>query len=300
MGSASSVLGTTAALRNSVGFPKIYCPPQPPSYSHSRQITMLNTIDGNQIACRMFSPFLDAVDSLDNFRNLHKTVIFSHGNADDIGTAGSYCQWIADSLCCNVVAYDYANYGVSSKTVTTEDNMNHSIEAVFGFLTASVRVPPQRIFVFGKSLGSVPSLFLASQPYGTDIAGVILVSPLASGARVLLRSTRFPNSIMSTLDDLFAPNIRRIARVKSPVLLVHGTKDSVVSIQNSHDLYSHIPHGLAHAPLWVEADHNDIESLYKGLFVSTIQAFMLDHAPDASISAPDAQPSFAVTEDPMV
>ena len=298
MGSSSSVLSIPSSVRNSVGFPKIYCPPLPPSYTHSRQITMLRTIDGNQIACRLFAPFLDSVDTLDNFRNLHKTVIFSHGNADDIGTSASYCQWIADSLCCNVVAYDYANYGVSSKTATTEENMHHSIEAVFGYLTASIKVPSKRIFVFGKSLGSVPSLFLASQSYGADIAGVILVSPLASGARVLLPRFRFPSSVMSSLDDLFAPNIKRIAQVKSPVLLIHGTEDSVVPFQNSHDLFNNIPQGLASSPLWVEADHNDIESLHKGLFVSTIQSFMLDLAPHASVSATEEPPAFSVTEEP--
>ena len=120
----------------------------------------------------------------------------------------------------------------------------------------------------------MPSVHLASQDYYAEIAGVVLISPLASGARVLLGSTRLPARVMSVLDDQFAPNIKRIGHIRAPVLLVHGTKDKLINIQNSHDLYSAIQPCATFPPLWVEAGHNDIESLHKGLFVSTVTSFV--------------------------
>ena len=246
---------------------RIYMPPTPATYTFSRDVVMLSTIDGNSIACRTFLPFQHTgVEP-------QRTVLFSHGNADDIGSCATYCQWLADSLDCRVVTYDYVNYGCSSQKPTSEDNMAHGIEAVYGFLLSSLEIPPEKIFLYGKSLGSVPTLFLASQPYVGRIAGIILVSAIASGARVVL-GNHVPTAVLSVLDDAFAPNVKRIRHVKRPVLLVHCTVDDVVSLQNAHDLFGNVPPAFEFPPLWVQAGHNDIESLHKGLFVSTMQAFM--------------------------
>lgn len=246
---------------------RIYDPPTPATYRSTRDMLMLSTIDGHRIAAREFKPF--ALDDMVG------TIIFSHGNADDIGSCASYCQWLADSVCCRVLAYDYLNYGASDKHETTQDNMEHAIEAVFGYAVSSLNVDVKSIFIVGKSLGSVPSVHLASQSYCTDIAGLVLISPLASGARVLLGTTRLPVRVMSVLDDQFGPNIKLIGDVHAPVLLVHGTRDTLINVQNSHDLFSHIQPGLAFPPLWVEAGHNDIESLHRGLFISTVTSFVM-------------------------
>ena len=273
MGSALSA-PTMATMYTKLLPCQIYCPPSPASYSHTRDIVMLSTIDGKRIACRLFAPFKDNVDTFVDYKNRHSTILFSHGNADDIGTSASYCQWIADSVSCNVVAYDYVNYGLSDRHETTEHNMHHSIEAVYGYLRGSLDIPASRIFLFGKSLGSIPTVHLASQPYVEEIAGTILVSPIASGARVLLPSTRLPASMMCVLDDMFAPNIKRMGLVKCPVLIVHGTEDKVVPVQNAHDLFERLKDGCDYPPLWVDAGHNDIESRFKNLFISSVNAFL--------------------------
>ena len=127
MGSALSA-PTMATMYTKLLPCQIYCPPSPASYSHTRDIVMLSTIDGKRIACRLFAPFKDNVDTFVDYKNRHSTILFSHGNADDIGTSASYCQWIADSVSCNVVAYDYVNYGLSDRHETTEHNMHHSID----------------------------------------------------------------------------------------------------------------------------------------------------------------------------
>ena len=272
MGSALSV-PTMTTVYTKLQPCQIYCPPRPASYKHSRDIVMLSTIDGNRIACRLFSPFQAIVDTFGDYKSRHLTILFSHGNADDIGTSASYCQWMADSLSCNVVAYDYVNYGLSDRSDTTEHNMHHSIEAVYGYLRGSLEIPASRIFLLGKSLGSIPTVHLASQPYVEDIAGTVLVSPIESGARVLLASTRLPVPVMRVLDDIFAPNIKRIGLVKCPVLIIHGTEDKVVPVQNAHDLFGQLKDGCDYPPLWVDAGHNDIESRFKNLFISSVNAF---------------------------
>lgn len=253
---------------------RIYMPPTPATYTFTRDVVMLSTIDGNSIACRTFLPFAHTGSAPG------RTILVSHGNADDIGSCASYCQWLADSLDSRVVTYDYVNYGCSTQKPTSEENMAHAIEAAYGYILSSLEVPVDKLFLCGKSLGSVPTLFLASQPYVGRVAGIILVSAIASGARVVL-GNRMPAAVMSVLDDAFAPNVKRIRLVKRPVLLVHGTLDDVVPLQNAHDLFNNVPRAFEFPPLWVQAGHNDIESLHKGLFVSTLQAFMEDCDPSS-------------------
>lgn len=228
---------------------------------------MLSTIDGNHIACKRFSPFNPQTCS-------DHVLIFSHGNADDIGTCSSYCQWLADSTDCQVLTYDYPSYGVSDPEKTSVDSMQTSIEAVYGYCVASLNIDPANIFLVGKSLGSVPTVHLASQTYAQDIAGVVLISGLASGARVVLRKTRFSDGVMAILDRQFAPNIIKIKQVSRPVFLIHGTRDELVDIQNSHDLLQVMPECCVYSPLWVGAGHNDIESLHKGLFIGELNSFI--------------------------
>lgn len=265
---------SSIAKMTSETIPRIYCPPTPSSYVHTRDIVMVTTIDGHKIACRLFSPFASESDTFLDFKNRHRTVLFSHGNSDDIGTCSSYCQWMADSLACNVVAYDYLNYGVSDKVETSEQNMRHSIEAVFGYITSTLHVPKEDIFLLGKSLGSVPAVYIASQSYCNGVAGLILVSPMASGVRVVLKKTRFPARVMAVLDDCFGANIKLMSNVKRPILIVHGTMDTIIPVQNSHDLFDQITPGSDYPPLWVQAGHNDIECLHKGLFTQTLQSFI--------------------------
>jgi pimeloyl-ACP methyl ester carboxylesterase len=248
------------------GVPRIYEPPNPATYSLSRNVVVVSTIDGHRIATREFTPFA--------LQDMVGTLIFSHGNADDIGSCASYCQWLSDSVGARVIAYDYVGYGRSDVGETTVDNMAHAAEAVFGYATTTLRCPVDSIVVVGKSLGSAAATWLASQTYCAGIAGLVLISPIASGARVVLGSTRLPRRVMSVLDDQFAPNIKLIGRVQVPVLLVHGVNDELVNVQNSHDLFNCIQSGLAFPPLWLEAGHNDIESLHKSLFISTLVSFV--------------------------
>lgn len=258
-------------LASRFSVPRIYDPPVPPSYKHSRDITMLTTIEGFKVASKTFYPF-----SIEATPRSVQWIIFSHGNADDVGTCSSYCQWLADSLNVNVITYDYPSYGMSDRDEMSVSGMHLSIEAVYGYCVASLNIPPANIYLMGKSLGSVPTVYLAAQDFAQEISGVILVSPLASGVRVLLGMKRLPEQIMDFMDTQFAPNIKIIQRVRCPVFLVHGTNDDIIHVQNSHDLFEKLPSRCVYSPLWVEASHNDIESLHRGLFISSMSSF-LDH-----------------------
>jgi len=102
--------------------------------------------------------------------------------------------------------------------------------------------------------------------------GVILVCPLASGARVV-----FPTMKNGMLDQVFCPSIDKIGRVEQAVMIMHGTKDDVIDVSNGQDLYEACRSHHPLPPVWVDgAGHNDIESRFHAVFLKGLRMF-LDH-----------------------
>ncbi|CAF4559492.1 unnamed protein product, partial [Rotaria sp. Silwood1] len=101
---------------------------------------------------------------------------------------------------------------------------------------------------------TVPTIDLASR-YNDCCVACILHSPLTSGMRVA-----FPETKRTWCCDAF-PSIDKIHRIRSIVLIIHGTDDDVIDVSHGFALYNriHIQHQTD--PLWVDgAGHNDIEA----------------------------------------
>ncbi len=213
--------------------------PRPSSYGNVQELVgsreqsfMLNSSNGNKIAA-VYLPKAGA----------SYTILHSHGNAEDLGDVMFILRKI-QGLDFNIFAYDYQGYGKSEGT-PTETNTYADIDAAFDYLTRELSIPASQILVYGRSIGSGPSVDLASrQPVG----GLILESPFLSISKFLAVGNIFPF-------DKFA-NVTKIPLVRSPVLIMHGRKDEVIPFAQGEELYN-----TANQPkrnLWVaEAGHND-------------------------------------------
>ena len=118
-----------------------------------------------------------------------KTLVLSHGNATDMGGMFSVYQAMSTQLKVNVVGYDYTGYGWSkaNQVRPTEKQTYKDIESVYQWLITTKRVqdPSRDLLIYGQSVGSGPSTYLAlNQP----CAGLVLHSPIMSGIRVLTPS----------------------------------------------------------------------------------------------------------------
>ncbi|NJM57006.1 MAG: alpha/beta hydrolase [Synechococcales cyanobacterium RU_4_20] len=172
------------------------------------------------------------------------TLLYSHGNAEDLGHIRPKLELIRDSGY-NVVAYDYEGYGLSDGK-PTERNTYRAIEAVYHDLVHGQQIPPEQIVLYGRSVGGGPSLYLASRK---PVGGLIVESSFVSIFRVLTRVPIVPF-------DKF-PSLSRIRRVQAPVLILHGTADQTIPLWHGEALYAAAP-GSKQA-LWVAgAGHNDI------------------------------------------
>jgi len=201
------------------------------------EIFLAKTERGHQIACL----FVRCTP------NPKYTILFSHGNAVDLGQMSSFYYGLGSRLDCNIFTYDYSGYGASGSS-PTEKNLYADIQAAWNALIIRYGISPSNIILYGQSIGTVPTVDLASK---YDCAGVILHAPLMSGMRVAFNTNR------TWCCDAF-PSIDKVNHIGSLVLVIHGTDDEVIDL--SHGIAIHEKCQKPVDPLWVEgAGHNDVE-----------------------------------------
>lgn len=192
------------------------------------------------------------------------TIIFSHGNATDIGAMYILFFMIAHSCNVNVVGYDYTGYGASAQygVRPTERQTYQDIETVYDWCCSNdssasgrpgdspmVTDPKTQIVVYGQSLGSGPSCNIAAR---RPVAGLVLHSPILSGIRVLTPSRAL------WCFDIF-PNIDWIKKVKCKTFVIHGENDVEVRVHHGKQLHAAVSPEFQTEPWWVpERGHNDL------------------------------------------
>lgn len=178
---------------------------------------------------------------------------------------------LARVLRVNIMAYDYTGYG-KSNGVPNEESCYADIEAAFQYLMEVRRVQPEQIVLYGRSLGSGPSCYLAAKTAreGQSVGGVILQSPLLSAYRVAF-DFRF-----TMVGDKF-PNVDYAPNIRCPVFIVHGTQDEVVPFWHGEQLFMALSQEWRAKPFWVDgAGHNNIEALLRptGAFVDKLVEYL--------------------------
>lgn len=114
------------------------------------------------------------------------TILFSHGNAEDIGMFyETFCEF-AQQVKVNFLAYDYAGYGKSSGT-PSEKGCYECIDAAYLFLSETLKIPSQQIVLYGRSVGSGPSCYLAEKLHRQKkVLGGMILQVIANEFRINL------------------------------------------------------------------------------------------------------------------
>jgi hypothetical protein len=99
-------------------------------------------------------------------------LIVSHGNAEDINSAYDWASNIfIQFVNVNVVLYgnqylklEYTGYGLNEEGLQcSEEYTYNDIECVYKYLTVQMNITPENIVLYGRSLGSGPSCYLAEK-----------------------------------------------------------------------------------------------------------------------------------------
>jgi uncharacterized protein len=120
-----------------------------------------------------------------------------------------------------VLVLDYPGYGGSAGQAT-EAGLYRAADAAYAALVARPGIAPDRIYVYGRSLGSAPATWVAAHH---PVAGLILESPFTSAAGMARQLyALLPRFIL----HLSLDNLGRMGRIRCPVLVFHGDADRLV------------------------------------------------------------------------
>ena len=194
-------------------------------------------------------------------------LLICHGNLGSIGYGGrpEFYASMRD-LGVNLLAFDYRGFGESSGA-PDERGLYDDATASYQYLARSLGVPPERLVLFGHSLGSGVAIELASR---VPAAGLIVEGAYTS---VVDRGQElypfFPIALMAT--QRF-PSLERVRLIDLPKLFLHSQEDAVIPYAHGRRLFE-----AARAPkqfVDVRGGHDDAYRIDKSVYYGAIAAFL--------------------------
>jgi alpha-beta hydrolase superfamily lysophospholipase len=136
----------------------------------------------------------------------------------------------------SVLAIDYRGFGKSTPGLPSEEMAYEDARAAWDWLAAHHGSRPR--YVFGHSLGGAIAIDLAS--HVDDERGVIVEGTFTSIADVA-SSMKWGWLPVGPLITQRFESIRKVAKVHSPLLVVHGAEDSLIHSDLGRRLYDAAP-----------------------------------------------------------
>ncbi len=176
-------------------------------------------------------------------------LLWAHGNAGNLSHRAHNIALIHKELRAGVFLFDYRGFG-RSEGKPWESGLYDDARGAYAWLRQ--RVPPERVFVFGRSLGAAVAVRIVAE--GAAARGLILESPfetlLAIGKEI------FPFLPVSWLVSQKYDNAAYLPLVRVPVFILHGDADELIPLAHGRRLFE-----LAHPPkrfhVIARSGHND-------------------------------------------
>lgn len=178
------------------------------------------------------------------------TVIFTHGNVDNIVSYKPIYSWLTDQNV-DVVAWDYPGYGKSSGS-SDELTITAAAESVMRHVTEDMGVPEQRVVLWGYSLGGSVVTQLAGKH--SSVAGVILQSPIDSAADVLRNALPLTGWAITLLATQHFDTKSRMGSLLTCLVLFIGSDDEQFSVEREAALYERAIHADPSCSSFVEIE----------------------------------------------
>lgn len=193
------------------------------------------------------------------------TVLFCHGNAGNISHRLDSFK-IFNGLNLNVFIFDYRGYGKSGGA-PSEEGTYQDVKSAWKYLVENKKIKPDKIIVFGRSLGGPIATWLA-QKYRPGI--LIIESTFTSASEVAEHHYKwFPSG--AVFGDTYSTD-RYIKNVKCPVLVIHSREDEIIPYRLGKKLFN-----LANGPkafVTIHGSHNSGFIISLNKYQSALDSFI--------------------------
>ena len=187
--------------------------------------------------------------------NPRATFLFFHGNAGNVSDRLSILEQLA-TLGIETFAAGYRGYGKSGGTPSSAA-LPDDAESAYHCVTQQYGVKPDKLILFGKSLGGAAAVHVASR---NPCAGLIVQSSFTSVKD--MASKLVPYFPIGVFMGRKLDNLSAIATVKVPTLVIHGKADEIIPFEQGVRLFEAAPQ-----PKWFaqydDADHNGLISRHR-------------------------------------
>lgn len=195
-------------------------------------------------------------------------ILFCHGNAGNISHRLDNIKLLTEQNM-QVFIFDYRGYGKSSgkpyETGLYKDGL-----AAYDFLANQRNVSPERLILFGRSLGAAISIEIALK---RNVSAIILESAFTSSRG--MAKTLFLFKIFAPLLPPHYNNLEKIGRITVPKLIVHGEDDDIVPFSMGKEIYRTAQQPKYFFPI-KNAGHNDTYIVGGKKYFETLAAFVKD------------------------
>jgi predicted peptidase len=199
-----------------------------------------------------------------------KFLIFFHGNAEDIFGALDICEKLKEKLQMNIIIVEYPTYSIYNYESDTNKILENSL-IVFDFIVEKLNAYKENIFIFGRSIGTSPAIYLSSKRKPGALISVSGFTSIKEAARSLV------GNILQLLVCERFTSIEYIKDVTCPILFIHGQKDKLIPFEHSLKLKDNckcpyeifLPENMTHNEFNYEKDLlepiNDFLSKHTGI-----------------------------------
>jgi pimeloyl-ACP methyl ester carboxylesterase len=196
-------------------------------------------------------------------------LLWCHGNGGNIIHRLDNLRYL-HQLGLSVFLFDYRGYGRSQHLWPSETGLYHDAIGAYDYLTRTRLIRPERLVLFGRSLGAAVAGEVAVQK---PAAGLILESPFPS-VEALARHYYGGLPVHWLIGAEFRL-IDRLPQLSLPKLILHGDRDEVIPIQLGRQVFEaakppkewYVIHG---------ADHNDTYQVGGGPYFRRLADFIRD------------------------
>jgi fermentation-respiration switch protein FrsA (DUF1100 family) len=196
------------------------------------------------------------------------TVLFLHGNAGNISHRLDSIE-IFHAMGLNTLIFDYRGYG-QSEGIPGKQGTYIDAKAAWDHLVNYRGTAPERIIIFGRSLGGAIAAWLASE---NTAAAVIIESCFSSALEMARRLYPFMPARLIT--RLKYPVIDYIGRLKSPLLVVHSRDDEIIPFSMGQALFKAAT--VPKAMLVIPGGHNNGFLLDRDRYMTGLRDFIDGH-----------------------